>query len=213
MAEASADDGQGRFVLAAFAELFFGALAILLGYLIGPPPQAHIPRWSDGEGWIEGVAIGLGVGCVLAGMAIAASRLPFRSFHQLQQAMELRMREFMGHMTAIELAVLALTAGLGEELLFRGWIQQGLHGYFGSDQPLLAGVVGWLIASILFGLAHPITPLYIVLATVMGMALGGIYWLTGNLLCAIVAHAAYDAIILLKWKHEMDGDAPPGNST
>ena len=57
------------------------------------------------------------------------------------------------------------------------------------------------------------TPLYIVLATGMGMVLGAIYWLTGNLLCAIVAHAVYDAVILLKWNHDMNHEARERNAS
>lgn len=76
-------------------------------------------------------------------------------------------------------------AGLGEELLFRGVIQEGLALYW---HPLGA----LACASLLFGLAHAITPAYFVLATIMGIYLGTIHHLTGNLLIPILIHALYD---------------------
>jgi len=105
-----------------------------------------------------------------------------------------------------------MAAGFGEEILFRGWLQQGLFAVLGAEKNILLGVLGLLVASILFGLAHPISPLYVILATLVGLALGGVYWMTGNLLCAIVAHAVYDAIILLKWHFDTKADASRGST-
>jgi membrane protease YdiL (CAAX protease family) len=49
---------------------------------------------------------------------------------------------------------------------------------------------------VLFGLLHPITPTYAVLAALMGAYLGGVWLASGNLLVPIVAHALYDFIAL-----------------
>jgi membrane protease YdiL (CAAX protease family) len=116
--------------------------------------------------------------------------------------MESRLRDFLIRLTPVELVVLSLAAGFGEEFLFRGWVQQGLFSLMGAEKSIIWGLVGLLIASILFGLAHPISPLYVLLATLMGLIFGGLYWVTGNLLAAIVAHAVYDAVILLKWNRD-----------
>jgi membrane protease YdiL (CAAX protease family) len=204
MAEAPRDDGQGRFVLAAFAELSLGLLGVMLGWWLGPSPHNHIPRWWDLGGLSEGLILGGSLGAVLAAGILASSRLPLRGLHDLNQSMEHRFREFLSQMSYLELGVLSMTAGLGEEILFRGWLQQGLMGILDAQaNPWLIGLA-LIIASILFGLAHPISPLYILLAAAMGLFLGGIYVLTENLLCAIVAHAVYDAVILWKWKRDMD---------
>jgi membrane protease YdiL (CAAX protease family) len=55
---------------------------------------------------------------------------------------------------------------------------------------------GWSAASVLFGLLHPITPGYIVLATLLGAYLGAIWIYNGNLLSVMVAHAVYDFVAL-----------------
>lgn len=83
----------------------------------------------------------------------------------------------------------ALMAGIGEELLFRGVIQAGLEGLIG---PLTALAV----ASLLFGLAHALTTAYFVLTCLMGLYLGWLYQATGNLLLPIMVHFLYDWVVL-----------------
>jgi membrane protease YdiL (CAAX protease family) len=91
-----------------------------------------------------------------------------------------------------DLPFLAGLAGLGEEMLFRGVLQTEIarwEGWWG----------GLVVTSILFGLVHPITPTYAVLAGVMGLFLGGLMYAVDppNLLTPIVVHAAYDLIAFI----------------
>jgi uncharacterized protein len=88
-----------------------------------------------------------------------------------------------------ELAFLAGLAGLSEEVLFRGVLQAGLS-------LLLPDSMALVIASLLFGLAHFVTPAYALLAGVAGLYLGLVFLLQGNLLVPIVAHALYDFVAL-----------------
>jgi membrane protease YdiL (CAAX protease family) len=88
-----------------------------------------------------------------------------------------------------ELVLLALVAGVAEELLFRGVVQTGLAGTL----PPWAAV---LVAGAAFGLAHFITPAYALLAGLAGMYLGGLFWVQGNLTAPIVAHVVYDVVAL-----------------
>jgi len=53
-----------------------------------------------------------------------------------------------------------------------------------------------LVASLLFGVVHWLTGLYALLAGMVGLYLGGLYLLTGNLLVPIVVHALYDIVAL-----------------
>jgi len=76
------------------------------------------------------------------------------------------------------LGLVALAAGIGEELLFRGVIQDGLESWYG---PLPALV----LTSLLFGMAHCITRAYFMLACLMGLYLGALYLWTGNLLMVL----------------------------
>ncbi|CAG7855978.1 hypothetical protein MCAMS1_00307 [biofilm metagenome] len=91
-----------------------------------------------------------------------------------------------------DLFVLAAIAGISEEVLFRGVIQPWMESFW--------GVAGGLIGSnIVFGLVHAITPLYLVLATVVGIYLGLALDYGGerNLLTPIIIHWLYDFLAFM----------------
>jgi membrane protease YdiL (CAAX protease family) len=54
-----------------------------------------------------------------------------------------------------------------------------------------------LATSLLFGLVHFASRSYAVMASIMGLYLGILFQLTGNLLAPVVAHATYDFVALL----------------
>ena len=85
--------------------------------------------------------------------------------------------------------LIALFAGVFEELLFRGVIQTALEGPLGLWPALL-------LASILFGLAHAMTRAYFIVTTLMGIYLGGLYVWTDQLMVPILAHFLYDWAVL-----------------
>lgn len=89
-----------------------------------------------------------------------------------------------------QLLLVSLLAGLGEEALFRDLLQGVLSRLWGTEPALV-------LASVLFGLLHAISPAYALLATLMGMWLGLLYLVTDNLLAPILAHAFYDAALLI----------------
>ena len=95
------------------------------------------------------------------------------------------LRPLFANWSLLELAVISTLAGLCEEVLFRGAIQGGLTRLIGAPAALA-------IASIAFGLAHPISKQYIIAATVIGFLLGCLFLVRGNLLAPIVTHAVYD---------------------
>jgi membrane protease YdiL (CAAX protease family) len=83
-----------------------------------------------------------------------------------------------------ELLVLVVLVGLGEEILFRGVLQQEI------------GLVG---ASLVFGILHgPSRSLWplAVWASAMGACLGLIYQASGNLVVPALAHALYDFVAI-----------------
>ena len=86
-----------------------------------------------------------------------------------------------------DLFILAAIAGISEEVLFRGVVQPWLESAWGMNAGLIA-------SNLLFGLVHAITPLYLVLATVVGIYLGLALDYGGerNLLIPIIIHGLYD---------------------
>jgi uncharacterized protein len=97
----------------------------------------------------------------------------------------------MGTWTTPQIAMLSMLAGVCEEVLFRAVLQGGLSEIHGVGSALI-------LASLIFGICHWITPMYALLAGLVGLYLGGIWVLTGNLLVPIVAHALYD-FVALQW--------------
>ena len=90
-----------------------------------------------------------------------------------------------------ELALVAALAGLAEEVLFRGVMQ-------GELARRIPGLLALILTSAAFGLAHFLTLSYALLAAVAGLYLGTLYWIQGNLLIPIVAHALYDVVALMQ---------------
>jgi membrane protease YdiL (CAAX protease family) len=88
----------------------------------------------------------------------------------------------------IDIVLLALLAGVCEEAFFRGFLFLWIQNW---NQMLAV-----LITNLLFGLAHAVTPLYVVLAAFLGLYLTAFMVVdpTPNLLIPITAHSLYDLI-------------------
>jgi len=89
-----------------------------------------------------------------------------------------------------QIAMVCAAAGLGEEALFRGLVQGGLEARIGVWPALM-------VASAMFGIAHPVTPAYVAIAAIIGAYLGAIWIWSGNLIVPVLAHALYDFIALV----------------
>jgi CAAX protease family protein len=94
-------------------------------------------------------------------------------------------RPVFGEWSLMQLAIVSILAGICEEVLFRGALQAGLSGKIGTAWSLI-------VASVAFGIGHPVSRQYVLAATVVGFFLGGLFIVRGNLLAPIVAHALYD---------------------
>src|SRR3989442_993998 len=85
-------------------------------------------------------------------------------------------------------AVLAVTAGLCEEFLYRGFALW----YFTS---LAGSVAGFALAAVLFGLGHLyLGRMHVVRTAIVGAVFGLLVTGTGSLWLAIVVHAAMDLL-------------------
>src|SRR5262245_44346964 len=139
-----------------------GVVAVVAGYLLGLDPkpldQIHFTFAATGQG----LAATLPMLAILWLML----RFPVGPIRALNELMNRLIPQMFGGCTTLELFVISAMAGLGEELLFRGLVQQGLLQWTGN----VALALG--CASLLFGLAHPITKTYFVLAAIIGAYLG-----------------------------------------
>jgi len=85
-------------------------------------------------------------------------------------------------------AAVAVSAGVCEEVVFRGWLLATLHGGLRMDGTALI-----VIAAALFGLAHSYQGLAgVVLTGLVGAVFCGLYLATGSLLAPILLHIVVD---------------------
>ena len=168
------------------ALIFEGSLALLaflLGWLLNINPLQHIAfKWSA-LGW--GL---LGTAPLLA-FFFVSYHIPTGALVRIKSFLVQMLGPPLAACRGYQLALLAGTAGFSEELLFRGALQPWLESLWGSWLGLLA-------SSVLFGLAHSITPLYALLAGLTGLYLGLCMEVGGerNLAIPIIIHAVYDFI-------------------
>ena len=136
-----------------------------------------------------GLAVGLAAAVPMLLLFFGALRSRWAPLVRIRHVLEESILPHFRHLTWWQLLILAVLAGIGEELLFRGFLQPFLAGRFGTA----AAVVG---ASLVFGLLHWITPSYAVFASILGVYLGLLVVLSGNLVGAAVCHAVYDYVAL-----------------
>jgi uncharacterized protein len=165
-----------RFLMAAFGELALGMLALVLGWLLGPNPREHLPRIFEAYRIALGVLQGVVLGVALAGVMELARRIPLDAIKRLNQISSEQFREILKPFSMPQLITLALSAGVGEELLFRGWLQTLFTGPIDQHLFSVRVLLGIALASAAFGLAHPISRAYVIVASSMGIVFGFAYW-------------------------------------
>lgn len=158
-------------------------LALAWGFQIG---FSELSRFA----WMDLV---WGVVCTLPPLIafFITCRWPIGPFIQMRHTIESSLATYFHDCTIWHFAAIAAAAGIGEEALFRGFIQPLLESWTTTGR-------GLVLASALFGFLHPITRTYIVSAAIIGVYLGWI-WLVfdRHILVPITVHALYDLVALL----------------
>jgi len=147
--------------------------------------QPTAPAWPLAARVAAGLAFGSGL--------IVASRIwTARSAAGRRLAQELG--AIIGSLTTAQALLLGTVSGLAEEAFFRGALQPR---------------VGWLAASLLFGLAHfhPRRELRVwsLSAALAGLGFGALFQASGDILAPVLAHALLNAVNL-RWLADSNGD-------
>ena len=158
-------------------------LALILAWVFGLTPWEKLTWSAQAVGWSVLATIPLAI------MLFVFPAVRWRWAREITRLIEDFLLPLFSSAPRGSVVVVSALAGVGEELLFRGVIQDGLTGVFG---PLFAVI----LASVLFGVAHAVSVAYFIIATLMGGYLGWLYLQTGNLLVPIVVHALYDWIAI-----------------
>ncbi len=178
-----------------------GGLAVV-GILLAWAAGIHAlgrPSGVEEGSLVKPIALGIGVGLVCFVVMSGLDRLNWEPLARLREVVEQAMAKLLREATLWQIVALAGAAGIGEEVLFRGFLQQGvadamkrLEFDFVPAQCIAIGA-----ASLIFGLCHAMTKTYLVAATLMSVILGYLYLYADHILAPIVAHGLYDFIAIL----------------
>ncbi|MGR9116532.1 MAG: CPBP family intramembrane glutamic endopeptidase [Gammaproteobacteria bacterium] len=161
-------------------------VAAILGWLAGINPFAHL--YFSERGMLYGI---LGtVPLILIFVAMEQIRTP--PLQKIRSLLADTLGAGLGACHWTDLFMLAAIAGFSEELLFRGVIQPWIESAWGET-------AGLIISNLFFGLVHAITPLYALLAALVGIYLGLALDYGGerNLLTPIMIHGLYDFLAFI----------------
>ncbi|MCH9655740.1 MAG: CPBP family intramembrane metalloprotease [Planctomycetes bacterium] len=155
-------------------------IAFGVGWLLGVSPLQHLNwNWTD-------LFIGIGAAMPMFLFFLISVRVPIQSFQKIKQFLLAELGPRIEHGSILELFILSIFIGLGEEMLFRGVLQS-----WASQYGILAAII---FTNFLFGIVHSVTRLYVVIATLMGVYLSLllIFFSPQNLLIPITTHTIYD---------------------
>lgn len=169
--------------LAGICESSLFALAFVLGWFmdVWPVQQLYFDWWS-----------------LLVGIAATVPMLPLFAvlywtdlppFRRIRQMLLEMLSPLLSQCRWYDIVLLAFMAGLCEEVLFRGTLQLWATAHWGLPTAIL-------MASVVFGLVHFVTPTYFIVATAIGAYLSWTMSLVErpNLLVPVTTHAVYDYI-------------------
>jgi membrane protease YdiL (CAAX protease family) len=179
---------------------FFILFELALGVLgwclyLGFPPEQRLVSHLSLKSFMDGLMFFLPLtGFIWIFVSGLDSKI--KSLFKMRKVIQKSLGSFLKNATLVEIGLISLAAGIGEELLFRGFLQNKF---------------GIFVASVLFGLAHSVTFLYTAVATAMGYYIGLVYeWSEYDLTTVIVLHAVYDffALYFLKITDPMFNQTP-----
>jgi len=174
--------------MAVMVEAGLALVALTLAWLFHVPLADQIAPWGPPLAWA--VARGLAVTLPMLAIFWWLMHWDRPTLRQLRDQVRWLIGEMFPDATIAQFALVALLAGVGEELLFRGVIQTILLDW----TPPVAGL---LITSLLFGAAHALSKLYFLLATLIGIYFGWLVLHYNDLVAPMVAHSVYDFVALV----------------
>lgn len=169
------------FLKACIFEASLILVAVVIGWLAGIDPFEHL-NFSE-----SAVAFGI-IGTIpLLLLFIALEHIEVESLKKIRRLLLDTLGPGLHRYHWTDWFILAAIAGVSEEILFRGVIQPWFEGLWG----LKAGLI---FSNVIFGLVHAVTPLYAVLASLVGIYLGLCLDYGGerNLLIPVIIHGLYD---------------------
>lgn len=174
------------FKQACYFEASLIVVAVVLGWIAGINPFENL-YFSE-----SAIAYGILGTVPLFIMFVALELLRIDSLAYIRRLLIDTLGPSLNRYHWTDVFMLAAIAGVSEEILFRGVIQPWMESSLG----MMAGLIG---SNIIFGLVHAVTPLYALLAALMGLYLGWSLDYGGdrNLLTPIIIHGLYDFLAFM----------------
>jgi len=174
--------------------------SLLFAYFSDPKPLRYLGLKKPVKPiyWVLGIASLLIAIPLVEYTGLLNRQVNFGGLQQWMQSMEdeaMQQVKFMlGKHTMSELITniifISLFAGIGEELFFRGVLQRLFIKAFKNPW------VGIIVTAFLFSALH-VQFFGFIPRFLLGILLGAVYWYSGSLLTAIVAHFLYDAFFIV----------------
>jgi membrane protease YdiL (CAAX protease family) len=146
--------------------------------------------------FVRAAALGLAATIPLILLLLAFDRWPPRLLRRLKSTVDDDVVPLLAELSVVEFLLLSIAAGIGEELLFRGLLQNGLAWLLTNWQVAYPLAISVVLAAVVFGVCHWFNWEYALVAAVVGVYLGWLFIATNNLVAPMVAHAAYDFVAL-----------------
>ncbi len=187
------------FLKACIFEASLILVAAIMGWLAGIDPFEHL-NFSE-----SAVAFGI-IGTIpLLLLFIALEHIEVESLKKIRRLLLDTLGPGLHRYHWTDWFILAAIAGVSEEILFRGVIQPWFEALWGFK-------AGLIFSNVIFGLVHAVTPLYAVLASLVGIYLGLCLDYGGerNLLIPIIIHGLYDflAFVMLMQAYRTSQSKP-----
>ncbi|EKX36276.1 hypothetical protein GUITHDRAFT_145849 [Guillardia theta CCMP2712] len=137
---------------------------------------------------LSSIGLGFAWSLPLLAMSSLLQTLDLEPIKEIQALTEAFARKLFSGRPDYQLILFCICAGFGEELLFRGVLQQKL-----AESAGLIPAIS--LTSVAFGAAHFLTPTYFLLSFIGSIFFGVVLIQSnGNLLVPIIAHAVYDYV-------------------
>lgn len=177
------------------AILFEGAMA-LLGALLALICGLDLSKafyTPDLATLFSQIALGIGLAVGLGIFFTILDYIPSSHLKQISDLTKETVSETMKNSSRINRFLVCLMAGVGEEVLFRGFIFLAIFEFWPWGLEFNMNIiVAVVVSSILFGLGHYVTAIYFLITGLLGVAFCLVFLRTGLLIAPLVAHALYD---------------------
>ena len=181
--ESKATDGKLKVGSVFTIQVILFAIAISgINYFELELGEAQSPRW------LMGLA-GLLLGALTYGLSLVVRRWLFADSASVLNLLQ-KLRATVSHFNFGSILAVSAFAAVGEEMLFRALIQNGLS-------QLVPGWAAIVIASALFAATHALSLFYVVSAFVLSLFLGTGFAVTGSIALVVFWHFAYNVLSFL----------------